>query len=92
MLNSTTIARPHPEVASDVVDGEAVLLVPQRGTVVVLNEVGAAIWRQLDGVRTAGQIARLLAAEYDTTLAEAERDTLDFLADLVERGVVTLQT
>jgi hypothetical protein len=37
------------DTASRVVDGEAVIVIPQKGVVTVLNETGSGIWQLLDG-------------------------------------------
>ncbi|MCJ7662586.1 MAG: PqqD family protein [Anaerolineales bacterium] len=69
-------------------DGEAVLVLPEKGKVKVLNEVGAFIWSKVDGEGSVRQISELLAAEYEVGKSEAEEDSLAFLSDLEERGVV----
>lgn len=54
----------------------------------VLNESTEFIWRRLDGRRTVGDIADLLAAEYDIDVETALADTTDVLADLASRELV----
>jgi hypothetical protein len=53
-----------------------------------LSEVGAFIWQRIDGRTTAGQIAEAVGSEYEVSPGEAERDTLQFIADLEEAGIV----
>jgi hypothetical protein len=69
---------------------EAVLVLPGKGQVKVLNDVGARIWSLANGTRTVREIATQITAEYQVDQATAEADTLEFLADLVEREIVTL--
>jgi hypothetical protein len=71
-----------------VVDGEAVLVLPVKGKVKVLNEVGAFIWSKVDGVNTVRAISKSVCAEYDVDQSEAEKDSLAFLTDLEERDVI----
>jgi hypothetical protein len=78
----------HPEVVGEVVDGEAVLLLPHTGSVVVLNEVGRTIWELLDGTRPLDEIVAQVVAEYEVGLAQAQSDTTGFLDSLLARGLV----
>lgn len=76
-------------VLGRVVDGEAVLVLPVKGKVKVLNEVGAFIWSKVDGLNSVRAISESICAEYDVDQKEAEEDALSFLIDLEERGVIT---
>lgn len=75
-------------VLGRVVDGEAVLVLPMKGKVKVLNEVGAFIWSNVDGVNSVRDISEFICAEYEVDRKEAEEDALSFLIDLEARGVV----
>lgn len=89
---STLDAVPEPVsgVVGRVVDDEAVLVLPEKGEVKVLNEVGARIWALSDGVRTIRQIAQLICEEYEVELEIAQADTMHFLRDLEDRGAIQL--
>lgn len=78
----------HPAVIGEAVEDELVLLMPHAGAVIVLNEVGRAIWGLLDGRRDAAAIAAELCAEYEVGPEEARRDVAGFLADLRARGML----
>ena len=47
MLTLETVCKPHPGVVYQIVDGEAVVVLPQAGQIKVLNEVGTRIWSLL---------------------------------------------
>jgi hypothetical protein len=79
---------PNPAVVGRLVEGEAVIVLPEQGQVKVLNEVGARIWALADGTRTLRQIATALGDEYEVDQAQAEADVLDFVAQLAERGII----
>ena len=75
------------------------LLVPVRQSVsdmddyiYRLDEMGAWIWRLLDGRRSVGGIIETAAAAYDADRSEIERDILEYLENLVEAGAVILVT
>ena len=83
---------PDPTVVGQILDGEAVIVLSEQGQVKVLNEVGARIWVLADGTRTIRDIATAIWAKYEVEPAQAEADTLDFVAELVEHGIVALAT
>ena len=90
MLTLETVPTPRPNVIGRVVDQEAVLVLPQQGQVKVLNEVGAAIWALLDGERNIRQISAEICKQFEVEPVIAETDTLKFIADLVERKIVSI--
>ena len=75
-------------MASRLIEGEAILIVPPRREAHVLNETGSAAWALLDGTRTPGEIAGRLAERYEVGTDEAARDLDAFLDDLGRRGAV----
>jgi hypothetical protein len=79
-----------PDVIGQVVEHEAVLVLPTAGEVKVLNEVGARIWALADGTRTIREIAAIIHTEYDADAQRIEADTIAFVADLVQRNIVML--
>jgi hypothetical protein len=90
----TTLDRfvhPATGVVGQVLEREAVVILPLKGQVKVLNEVGALIWSLIDGTRSIHDIAVAITTRYDVDPDVAEADTLDFVTDLVSRGMVTLE-
>ncbi|MFQ5858926.1 MAG: PqqD family protein [Anaerolineae bacterium] len=83
---------PDPAIIGQTIEGEAVLVLPEQGQVKVLNEVGARIWSLADGTQTVRDIVATICTEYAVEPAQAETDTLDFVAQLAERGIVALST
>ncbi|HEY0607717.1 MAG TPA: PqqD family protein [Herpetosiphonaceae bacterium] len=90
MLSTTLYVAAQPGIVGQILNDEAVLLIPGKGEVKVLNAVGARIWSLVDGSRTLTQIAAAIAAEYAVEPAQAEADTLAFVAELAQREMVTL--
>ena len=70
---------------------EAVVVLPARGKIDILNEVGARIWSMVDGRRSVREIAAAIADEYQVSMAQAEADALTFLEDLASRGAITFK-
>jgi hypothetical protein len=56
--------------------------------VYVLNEVGAAIWSQLDAGLGPEEIAKGLSSEFDVSHETAREDVAHFLQSLVQDGLL----
>ncbi len=83
--------RRSPEVLAEDFDDELVLCEPVREQVVLLNEVGAAVWELCDGSVTVGEIAALLAGHTGADRERVAADVRAFVEDLVSRGFLTLE-
>jgi hypothetical protein len=90
MLTLDVYPAPAPGVLGRVVDAEAVLVLPERGEVKVLNEVGARIWELADGTRPVREIAKIICEEFAVDVDIAEADTLEFLEDLHGKEAISL--
>jgi hypothetical protein len=89
MLSVNKIPVPNPEVVGRIVDNEAVLVLPGKGEVKVLNEIGARIWSLVDGRRSIEEIAKQIFAEFKVSQPEAEQDVADFIQQLLVKGIIT---
>lgn len=78
----------NPATAARVVDGEAVIIQPDKGVVNVLNGVGSFIWELSDGTRAMEDIARAVAAEYAVSLEQARADAQEFVTSMVQEGML----
>lgn len=81
-----------PSVASRALDGEAVLVDAEQKKLTVLNGVGARLWELADGHRTMGDIARVIAGEYEVSLPKAEADVVIFCSNLAGRRLLVLDS
>lgn len=71
------------------IGGEAVLLNLASGEYFGLDPVGTRIWGLLAEQRQVHAVLSLLVAEYDAPAERLERDLLDLIVRLVEKGLVT---
>jgi len=78
-----------PDVVSEVVDGEAVLLDLRNGVYFSLNRVGTRIWQLIQEHGREDRVCDQLLDEFDVTAEELERDFDRWLAELGGRGLVT---
>ena len=72
-------------------DGEQVVVLPERGKFIVLNQTGADVLRSIDGQLSLKEIAATLSVRHDVPLAQVEGDVLAFAGELLERGAVHQQ-
>lgn len=87
-VDSSSIIRRSPDAVYRVVDGEAVVVEPQKGMVNVLNAVGSTIWQHADGKRSISEIAGIVAAEYGADGDTALKDALEFVEDMRSKGLM----
>ncbi len=81
----------HPRTASRVIDGEAVIVIPEGDTVKVLNDVGSRIWELADGTKTVGEIAGVIYDEYEVDRDQAKKDVVEFVEELINSEMMTLE-
>ena len=79
-------ARPdkHPRTASRLVDGEAVIILPEEGVVRMLNQVGSRIWDLADGTRPVRDIAETIYGEFEVEREQARKEVVEFVQEMVE--------
>ena len=88
-LNSYPVPAEHARCRR--LEHEAVVVLPDRGEVKVLNDVGAQVWALADGSRSVRDIVAALCNDYDVSPAMAEADILKFLAELQQKGLITIR-
>ena len=81
-----------PWVVSRLVDGEAVIIHPRQGRVRVLNGVGSRLWELADGQRRVVELTEIVTREYNVDGDRAATETLAFLTDLAERGLLVVSS
>jgi hypothetical protein len=81
-----------PGVVSRLVDGEAVIIHPRQGRVRVLNGVGSRLWELADGQRRVVELTEIVTREYNVDGDRAATETLAFLTDLAERGLLVVSS
>lgn len=77
-----------PSTASQIIDEEAVVIVPSEQMVNVLNPVGSRIWDLTDGKRSVAEIAEILTQEFDVPYETAIRDAIEFTRNLADKKMM----
>lgn len=78
----------NPEVETEDVDGELIVLNAAAGQVHKLNPTAAFIFELCDGQHTDADIAAIISEEADISLELASKDVQQTLASLKELGVI----
>jgi hypothetical protein len=90
MLDENSVPVLHPQVAARAVDGQMLIVLADRGEVMVLNDTGTQLWTWLDGTRCIRELGNVLAATYGLEARRAQADTRDFLQSLWEIQAIEL--
>ena len=86
MTPATRLARSSNATYQTVAD-EAILIHMKTGVYYSLNEVGTVFWQMLDGAKTIGECAAVIAQEYDAPVEVIEADLLEVAGDLLREGL-----
>ncbi len=79
-----------PEVLSQEVDEETVLLDLESESYFGLDEVGTRIWQLLNETSNLQTVFDTLLEEYDVDEKQLKKDLQDHIAHLVEAGLISL--
>jgi hypothetical protein len=72
-----------------VIEGEAVILSLDTKVFRGLNAVGSRVWELIDGRRSVDEIVTRIVIEFEVTPEIATRDVGTFIAQLLEKHLVT---
>jgi hypothetical protein len=77
-----------PQVMSRPVGDETVLLDLESGIYFGLDGVGKRIWESIDKGLTLRDTVDVIETEYEVDKDKARADVIEFVRDLIERGLV----
>lgn len=92
------ICVPSENIVAREIEGELIIVPLVSGIgdaddeLYTLNPSGQAIWQKLDGRRSLKEVAAELADEFEAPLAELENDVLGLANELVQRGILEINT
>ena len=76
------------DVRYRLVEKQVIVIRQSDGEVLVLNEVAGTILRQIEKAAPLGEIVTELMRIYEVAPSQAEADSLAFLGEMVEAGVL----
>ena len=91
-LDISTSVVPSPEVLVQELDGEAVLLNLESERYFGLDDVGTRVWQHLLEHRRLDRVCEEMQKEYDVDGPTLRADVLRLVAELVEAGIVIVQS
>jgi methyltransferase-like protein len=91
MLNQETCIIKNDKVPWRIIEDEAILVDVRKGNVIQLNEVGAFIWNQIDGIQKICQIVDSICDSFQIDRQTAQQDTVEFLSELLKKQIIKLK-
>jgi len=85
---ASDIWQKNPALAWREIDEETVIISPGESVMHELNDTGSFVWRNIDGQRSAEELAKLLVEQYQVTQEVALADTLSLLEELSTRKLL----
>ena len=92
LLSPSTVLARSDRISWRVLEGDALILHPEAGTLHRLNGTGTRAWELLDGERSLDTIAAALTDEYEVSAADAINQLAELGAELVAGGLATKVT
>jgi hypothetical protein len=78
----------NPALAWREIDEATVIISPTDSVMHELNDTGSFLWKNIDGHRSAAELAGLLAESYEVTQDIALTDTQSLLEEMFSRKLV----
>lgn len=89
MLNEY-LNKNNEQTAYRTINGEAVVVNLKDSTFHTLNPVATFIWEQADGRIKAEQLIEKICQEFEVDWDTAKKDCLEFVGELISKGLVVL--
>lgn len=87
-MKPSDVPQQHPHAAWREVAGAVVIISPEDSVLHELNETASLIWKEANGQRTAQEIARRLAEEYEVEESAALADTCELVNHLEQKKLL----
>jgi hypothetical protein len=87
-ISSAVLWQKNPALAWREIDDETVIISPNDSVMHELNDTGSFLWKNIDGKKSAAQLAELLAENYEVTPDAAVTDTQSLLEEMSSRKLV----
>ena len=85
---ATVFWQKNPALAWREIDGETVIISPNDRVMHELNDTGSFLWKNIDGKKSAAELAELLVENYEVTPDIALSDTQALLGEMSSRKLL----
>jgi hypothetical protein len=89
-LDLTSVVQRRPDLLATEMEEVTVMLNVEKNRYYGFEEVGGRIWQLLEEPRSIASICQTLTAEFEVELEQCERETLDFVRQLLAEDLVAL--
>jgi len=90
MNNSSVLWQKNPALAWREIDETTVIISPSDSVMHELNDTGSFLWKNIDGYKSAADLAALLAENYEVAPDVALTDTQSLLEEMSSRKLLVL--
>jgi hypothetical protein len=90
MLSPEKHVAKSPQASWQIIENEIFIVTSKNSMLHTSNKVGVRIWELINGKRKIKEIARNISEEFDVDYETAEKDLLEFINKLSEKGMVVL--
>jgi hypothetical protein len=87
-MQLTWIPVKNSTIQYQMVEHQAVLVMPVEGKVKVLNHVGAFIWDKIDGILSLNDLIKSISDTFEIQPDQAAFDLIEFLQELKQKNMV----
>jgi hypothetical protein len=88
-MNTTSVLwQKNPALAWREIDDATVIISPSESVMHELNDTGSFLWKNIDGHKSAEELAALLAANYEVSPDTALTDTQSLLEEMSSRKLL----
>ncbi len=91
-ISGGTVLRRGSNHVETVLDDEVVMMSIEQGSYFALGGTAQDLWGLLDQPRTLDGLVASLTEKYQVDRDDCERDVLGFLTDLLESGLIEVET
>lgn len=91
LSSASTVVR-KSSILGATVGPELVMLDPGQGLYFGMNEIAATIWEQIDEPIRVAELCSRLVDRYEVDSTTCERDVIEFLETLRERGLLEVRS
>jgi len=87
-MQLSIVPKKNNTIQYQIIDQQAVLVMPIEGKVKVLNHVGAFIWDKIDGILSLNELTALISDTFQIHPEQAAIDLYDFINELQHKNMV----
>lgn len=91
MLTLNSIVHRNEKIPCRLIENEGIIVDVEHNNIVQLNEVAAFIWKNIEKKKTVDKIVDCIYDSFEIEKKMAEKDTLDFLNKLLEKGFILVK-